>query len=126
MAFFNRYGILSMSDVEHRDEKSFQQYFVLPGSSDGYTPSLAAQSCAFLALGPRESLRNTLIRAKSNNKQLFEQTFLGDLSKAENELENLQEEFVSYFYKWLVWDAILIDSVHLFFSFTPHTSKGGV
>lgn len=32
-----------------------------------------------------------------------------------NKLENLQEEFVSYFYKWLVWDAILIDSVHLFF-----------
>lgn len=74
-----------MSDAEHGDEKSFQQCFVLPGGSDGYTPSLAAQSYAFLALGPRETLRNTLIRGTSNNKQIFEQIFLGDLSKAENE-----------------------------------------
>lgn len=44
-----------MADVEHRDEKSFQQCFILPGSSDGYTPSLAAQSCALLALGPEKA-----------------------------------------------------------------------
>lgn len=82
--FFKRYGILSMFEVGHCDENWFQQCLVLPGSSDGYTPTSVAQGCMFLPLGPRESLRNTLIRTTSNNEQIFKQLFLCEPSKAEN------------------------------------------
>lgn len=110
LSFFNRCGILSMSDVEHRVEKSFHQGFVLPGRSGGSTPSLVAPSCPFLTLGPRESLRNTPIRTKSNIKPIFKQLFLvwimlqlhpDCLKLKTNKYEKVQEEYGSYFHNWL-------------------------
>lgn len=76
MALFNRPGILSMSDVEYHDEKLFHWCFTLPGCSDGCTLSFVVQSCAFLALDPKKSLRTALTGTKSNIKQIFKQLFL--------------------------------------------------
>lgn len=109
-----------MSDVEHYDEKLFHRCFTLPGSSDGCTPSLGAQSRTFLALGPRESLRTALTGTKSNIKQIFKQLFLCVPCPGFTQIPNSWEwtnmrMYRRNMFRVFIIDRDLIDSVHFFF-----------